>query len=404
MSGQRSRQAACLAVILSAGLFIRHDAGQVSDSKSLFENVVEVLRDRYYDREFREKALPALAGEFRRKADRAATLNEQRQVVHEFLSRIPASHLGILSKEGHRRIFDDLANRPQPTFGFQLVEVEGKQYAYMVLEGGPAERAGLLPWDRVVTIDGAPADRSPKLDWRTDDAYLPDDLDPPVRLLTAREGDKIEIRIERRRGELKSLAVTAEYYSAFEAARKSAHIYKSGDHSFGYIHFWFIHITGVPELLGEKLEGEFARCQGLVLDLRGRGGNGVAVPRVIEEVRSWGRPVVALVDRQSRSAKDIIAYELRRTGLATLVGERTAGAVIPATFSDVGHDTVLMFPSYRLPRYSDLLELKPVEPHVVVRRAGPHSAGRDPILAAGLQEIEKLSHASKGVKTARSMK
>jgi carboxyl-terminal processing protease len=102
------------------------------------------------------------------------------------------------------------------------------------------------------------------------------------------------------------------------------------------------------------------------------------------------KPVVALIDRQSRSAKDVLAYELKKTGIARLVGEPTAGAVIPASFADVGYDTILMFPSFKLPRYTDLLESKPTTPDVYVERAGPLSAGADPILEAGLTEIVKL--------------
>jgi carboxyl-terminal processing protease len=102
------------------------------------------------------------------------------------------------------------------------------------------------------------------------------------------------------------------------------------------------------------------------------------------------RPIIALIDRQSRSAKDVLAFEMKKTGLARLVGEKTAGAVIPATFANVGHDMILMFPSYKLPNYTDLLEHKPVEPDVYVERAGPLSAGSDPILKAGINEALRL--------------
>jgi carboxyl-terminal processing protease len=110
--------------------------------------------------------------------------------------------------------------------------------------------------------------------------------------------------------------------------------------------------------------------------------------RKTSETKHW--PIVALLDRQSRSAKDVLAYELKRTGIARLVGEPTAGAVIPASFADVGHDTILMFPSFKLPRYTEILEFKPVQPDVYVERAGPLSAGADPILEAGLTEALRL--------------
>jgi C-terminal processing protease CtpA/Prc len=136
----------------------------------------------------------------------------------------------------------------------------------------------------------------------------------------------------------------------------------------------------------------------VIIDLRGRGGNGRAISKILDVLRARRsvsrQPLVALVDRQSRSAKDVLAYEMKKNGLARLVGEPTAGAVIPATFADVGHETILMFPSFKLPRYTDLLELKPVEPDVAVTRAGPLSGGDDPILKAGLAEALRLVRAS----------
>jgi carboxyl-terminal processing protease len=264
----------------------------------------------------------------------------------------------------------------------------------MLLEGGPAARAGLLTWDRIVAIDGVPVAQSPRLDWRSDDAYIADDRDPPVHYLIARAGETVRLKVERQRGKFLDIAVPVEDYSAFAAAKASAQVYKKDGRNIGYLHFWYVHMTGVPELLKEKLEGEFSDCDALIIDLRGRGGNGAAIARIVDILRAdraaKKRPIVALVDRQSRSAKDVLAYEFKKTGVARLVGERSAGAVIPASFADVGHDSVLMFPSQKLPRYTDLLEFKPVEPDVYVERAGPLSAGRDPILAAGIAEAFKL--------------
>lgn len=365
---------------------------------TLFENVVAVLQKKYFDARFRADGLPKLVSQYAEKADRAKTLREQRDLIQEFLSHIPSSHLGLLSKQTHRYIMLDLQGRAYPTFGFQLVEIKGNFYTFFVLEGGPAQRANLLSWDRVVSIDEVPVEQSPRLDWRSDDASIPDDRDPPVHYLVAGKGDTIRVKIERHRGKFLTLSIPAEDYSAFAAAKASARIHMKGGHSFGYLHFWYVHLTGVPELLKEKLEGEFSKCDGLILDLRGRGGNGLAVAKILEILRldteTRHRPIVALVDRQSRSAKDVLAYEIKKTRVARLVGERTAGAVIPATFADVGYETILMFPSFKLARYTDLLEFKPVEPDVLVERSGPLSAGNDAILNAGLDEALKLVKAA----------
>jgi len=90
-------------------------------SGTLFENVARVLAEHYVDEEFRKKQLPALVQRYRAQAAAALSLRDQRQVVHELLSHIPASHLGLLSRQAHRSMMADLAQSPYPSFGFQAI-------------------------------------------------------------------------------------------------------------------------------------------------------------------------------------------------------------------------------------------------------------------------------------------
>lgn len=318
--------------------------------------------------------------------------------MHELLSHIPASHLGLLSKTTHRTMMAELLRVALPTFGFQLVGSGDGYYAGMLLEGGPAVRSGLLTGDRILTVDGVPVASSPRLDWRSDDAYITDERDPAIRQLMAAAGDRVELRVERRAGEFANISIGAEEYASFDAARASARLVRTGGKTFGFVHFWFVHLAGVPELLQEKIQGEFKDADGLIIDLRGRGGSATEVSRIVTIVREYiektKRPIVALVDRQSRSAKDILSYEFKQLGVR-LVGEPSAGAVIPASFGDVGYDSVLMFPTFRLPNYTDKLEFKPTEPHVLVERAGLFAAGRDWIFEAAVREILALANAAR---------
>jgi len=365
---------------------------------SLFENVVKVLAEHYVDETFRTQELPALAARYRTEAAAATSLVEERRVVHELLSRVPASHLGLLSRAGHRMLMADLLLVPYANFGFQLIGAGDDLYAGMILEGGPAARAGLLTGDRIVTLDGVPPVESARLDWRTDDAYIGDERDPAVHFVLAQPEDRIELRVERRPGEFLTVKVAAEEYTAFDAARASTRVIRSNGRSVGYLHFWYVHVRGVPALISDALSGPLREVDVLLLDLRGRGGSATEVPRIVDVVKqelSMGRPVVALSDRQSRSGKDILLYEFKALGVR-IVGEASAGAAIPASFADVGFDSVLMFPTMRLPRYTDLLEFKPVEPDVEVTRPAMFAAGRDGILEAGVAEALRLAQPKRG--------
>lgn len=363
-------------------------------SGTLFENVVTVLSEHFADAKFRQKELPALVQEYRGRATVAITLAEQRRVVHDLLSKIPASHLGLLSTYAYRALMSDLDQAQYPSFGFQAIGAGPHVYAGMILEGGPASRAGLLVGDRLVSIDGVPAGESPRLDWRTDDAFIGDDRDPSVQYVKAAALDRIELRVERRPGEFVNVSIAAEEYSAFDAAEASVRVFRSGASAVGYLHFWYVHLAGVPQLIASALEGRLRDVDALVLDLRGRGGSAGEVSRIVSVVQDYRkktrRPVVALADRQSRSGKDILLYEFRQIGVR-IVGEASAGAVIPASFADVGYDSILMFPAGRLPKYTDLLELKPIQPDVLVERPGLFAAGRDGILEAGVAEARRLA-------------
>lgn len=367
------------------------DAAPAPASPTIFDNVAAVLRDRYYDKKFREEELPGLIASLRPGADSGVDLKSQRIAAEKLLAEVPASHLGLLSEISFHYLIGELSGQPQPTFGFQVVRIGEEYFTFFVLEGGPAALAGVQPWERLVSIDGVPIEKSPRLDWAQKDAHLPIDRDPPIHSILCQARDEITAVFERVRGEQRTVKLKAELYSSLQAARKSARLIQLDGHAVGYVHFWFIHSSGVAEMLRELFGGEFANADGLILDLRGRGGNGVVVPDILQILSDWHRPIVALTDRQSRSAKDALAYEFKQRHLATLVGEPTAGAVIPASFAQVGDQTMLMFPSFTLGEYTAKLELKGgVAPDIFVERAGPYSAGRDPIFDRGKIELARL--------------
>ncbi len=324
--------------------------------ESLFDNVATVLSERFYDEAFRENELPQLVRTYGARAARATSFEAECDVVQEFLSNIPATHTALIEEKSFDALHHDLFGTAEPSFGFELIEYDGKQYAFNVLEAGPADAAGLRRGDRIVTIDGVLANDSPRLGWRTDDAFLPD---PPVRPVLGAEGDVAKLRIERRPGSYQNIEIAIKPYSAWEAAKASVRVIEKDGKRVGLIHFWLIHMTGPDELLRKSLEGELASCDALVLDLRGRGGNGFMVSRMLDVLdgttSSWHKPVVGLINQHSRSAKEVIAFEFRKRALGSLVGERTAGAVIPASISDVGFGMKLMFPSFTLPEHTDYL-------------------------------------------------
>ena len=361
-----------------------------------FDSVVTVLTHRYYDTTFVATTLKSLVAEFRPAATTTADAREEREVVWRFLARIPASHLALLSRTAAYDLWWNIPGERHPMMGMQLVQLDGRYFASMVLAGGPAALAGIRDWDEVVTIDSVPPAKSSRVDWRSDDAYLADDRDPPVYGLRAFYGDE-RLQVVRAPGETVFVRVTPRSYSVLDAARASAQIITRDGVRIGYIHWWFMNSKGIEKGFRAALRGPLDSSQALVLDLRGRGGADKGIRDVLRLLvpgshQQFVGPIVALIDRQTRSAKEMLAFQLRARGLARLVGEPTAGAVLGAGFEEISGSAILMYPGGAIPTYTDSIEGRPVVPDVVTAWGGPYSGGRDPILAAGLDEAVRLVH------------
>ncbi len=103
----------------------------------------------------------------------------------------------------------------------------------------------------------------------------------------------------------------------------------------------------------------------------------------------WKKPVVCIVDKGSRSAKEIFAYQWKEAELGPVIGETTAGAVIGAIFRDLADGSVLMLPAVRVKRLIGVdLEGRGVDPDIPVD-PGPlrYREGRDVIFERGLQVL-----------------
>ena len=89
--------------------------------------------------------------------------------------------------------------------------------------------------------------------------------------------------VERAPGHRLTIDVTSARYSAVLAAQASARVFERAGKRIGYVHFWYIH-AGCVTLLRKLAKGEFATCDALILDLRGRGGSASEARRIVRFV------------------------------------------------------------------------------------------------------------------------
>jgi carboxyl-terminal processing protease len=80
----------------------------------------------------------------------------------------------------------------------------------------------------------------------------------------------------------------------------------------------------------------------------------------------YDKPMVVLINRGTRSAKEFLSYEFKSSHRAKLVGTRTAGAFLGAGTFHVGSDGLLELPVLGLKVNGQLLEGSGVAPDLVV--------------------------------------
>ena len=84
--------------------FLPFSSLDARESGKIFDRVASVLESRFFDKKFRSREIPELARLFRPLAVKADSLEEERLVIHRFLSRIPVSHLAIYSEATFRNV------------------------------------------------------------------------------------------------------------------------------------------------------------------------------------------------------------------------------------------------------------------------------------------------------------
>ncbi|MCI0340199.1 MAG: S41 family peptidase [Planctomycetales bacterium] len=362
---------------------------------ALFEQVLRTVRRGLFDKSFNGVDLDALAARYRDEAAAAPTARGEREVIRRMLGEIGVSHLSLIEPEVYRGHFlPEMQNERTPQLGLEIARLEEGFFVAGLWEGGAAEKAGVLRGDRIVSVDGLPAGRHPRMLPAGSDPALPT---PPGYYLVPPEEGEVSLVLERRPGERLEVWVRPEPGNMVEASLRSVRVIPVAGARVGIMHFWHFLRGEVAKAFEEALAGPFATCDALVLDLRGRGGSVVVLNRIlraVEKVRAtapWGERCAALIDEGSRSAKEIFAWHWRTRAIGPLVGRRTEGAVIAGTFLPMKDGSALLLAVQHVPGYSDGVRLEGVgvAPHFEVPGELPYAAGRDEILEAALKILRE---------------
>lgn len=339
-----------LVICTSALSFSLLPAGTGSeDGAAVIDEVWRIARDNFLDPDMNGADWAGARRKYAQKAAQAATPDELAAVINLMLGELGTSHTAYYHpgqvefhhlRDIFRRAFLERGSKTPPRgttgstgIGIFTRMIEGKRFVTGVIEGTPAHRAGLLVGDEIVSAGGERFE--------------------PVLSFDGKEGEAVRLEIRRaaETEELITMNVLPRFLSPskmfLDAIDKSARLIDRDGVKVGYVRIWSYAGPDNHRRLLDTLQAEMLRdADALVIDIRG--GWGGARPDYLNVFnrnvpvmtmvgrngekrsfdRQWRKPVVLLVDGETRSGKEIIAYGFKKHEVGPLVGSRTAGAVV----------------------------------------------------------------------------
>jgi len=309
--------------------------------QNILSKVDQLISKNLYSAELAKKDWPSARTECSKSILASKTIMELDKSLNEAIKKLHSSHCQFVTSNDEtfyflNALFSRFDHKLKPVkMDFTGVIYGGgglpfNQVRYIV-DGSPGEQAGFLVGDKIVTVCGEPFVGQANF-FKT-------------------SGKKLAVVVERE-GKGVTLSVTPllkDPYSAYvEGMAKSVRIIETPVGKVGYVHLW----AGGEEsheAFESLLSTKLSETDGLLLDLRdGYGGNSLTdldyfyrdpagYPLFVLKDRAghksgvkeyYNKPVVALINGGSRSGKELLAYSLKASGRAQLVGDRTAGYVL----------------------------------------------------------------------------
>ena len=364
----------------------------------VFDEAWRIARDKFYDRSLKGLDWEAVGKKHRAGYESAKTDAERSAAINAMLGELAVSHTRHYTKDETAYyelvdIFSYKLRRDIPRYfsgktvdysgiGIFTKEINGKTFISAVFPGLPADKAGLLLGDEIVSADGAPF--APVGSFRNKAGKS-----VALKVRRAADGPLIDVTVEPKR---------IEPDDTFEEALKdSVRIIQTNGRRIGYVRVWSYAGREYQSLLEEVLsEGKLKDADALVWDLRG--GWGGAQPDYLSvfnphgptltltgrngEVHvvdyRWRKPVAVLIDGGTRSGKEVLAYGFKKNGYGPLIGERSAGALLAATAFLLSDGSLLILAVEDAVVDGERLEGKGVDPTIPVPFDIRYAAGKDP--------------------------
>jgi C-terminal processing protease CtpA/Prc len=347
--------------LAQAGSFER-DRGHI-----MLDTIKQDIKKNYYDTSFHNMDLEARFKTAHEQIKQATTNGQILIIIAQTLVELNDSHTFLMPPP-----------RPYTTeYGWEAVMVKDKCYVTAVKPGSDAEAKGLKPGDEIIAVDSRTLNRDTMWLFK----YLYYSLRPMGGMHLAvqhPDGKQQEFDVMAKVKEGKRQLDFTNYNEIMNEVRKSEYAdyldrdryYESANND---LIIWKMNeFDAAPEQV-DSMMGKIRKYKSLILDLRGNPGGSVeTLERLLGNFfdhdvkiadlkgRKEMKPAIAktrggdkvfkgqmivLVDSRSASASEVLARVIQLEKRGTVIGDRSAGAVMRAQHfgHQVGVDTVVFY-------------------------------------------------------------
>ena len=368
------------------------------------------VNSNFFDPKFNGIDWNAKRDEYTSRVKSSQSIEEASAVINQMLSELNTSHtrfysklepayyqlLGIFSDRGFskqiKKVFPD-GKIDYPGIGIFTKDLNKKTFITAILDNSPAAKAGLKVGDEILAVDGKPYQ--------------------PIQSFVNTQEVKLSIQRTPDSKSVEQITVIPKKLDPntlfLDAMKDSIKIIERQGKKIGYVHIWSYAGDQYQELLVNEIAyGKLKDAEALILDLRD--GWGGADPNYLniftEKVPvltrigrdgikrdldfQWRKPVVMLVNNGSRSGKEILAYGFKKYKLGTIIGTKTAGAVVGGSPFLLEDGNLLYLAVIDVLVDGERLEGKGVIPDLEVPFTLEYAQGKDPQLEKSVEVLLKL--------------
>lgn len=346
-------------------------------SELLEEREAQALLD-----DFTEKLIPKI-----RSAPDPRTAYE---LINEHLDDLDISHCTIIPKWMYDKRTQKMSGRIGVSLKRFTEDGAGRYFIVDMEPGGPAYKSAIQIGDQVISVNGIDLENSGRL------TLAGMEQRHQFFKISAMKGETLRLAFRPKPdSKIKSADIkTDNELNAAAATRASVRVLAHQGKKIGYCRLWDLMTMEINSCLEQAIKKSFVDCDALIVDLRGRGGKTGVLTRIQKTIAESGLPTVGIIDKHTRSAKEVLAYRLKHIEKVILVGQKTAGAVTWSRTTRLPSGAGLRYPSIPADKISAYtggisLEGKGVEPDIVVPFTLQFSAGADPLLNAAKVQAAK---------------